>query len=87
MIRLSPREVRRSVSGGAFRTGLNAIRSMSTAVTQPVATAIGRNDSHGNPCSPAISIATPETVSTSPWAKLIRPRTANTAAMPIASSA
>ena len=83
MIRLRPREVSRSVRGGAFRTGRKAIRSISTAVTPPVRIAIGMNDSHGQPASPASSIAIPEIVRTSPCAKLMRPSTAKTAAIPI----
>ena len=87
MIRLSPSEVRSSVNGGAFRTGRNAIRSIRTATTPPVRIAIGMNVCHGQPASLASSIAIPESVSTSPCAKLIRPSTAYTAAMPIASRA
>ena len=87
MIRLRPSEVSSSVTGGASRTGRNAMRSISTAATAPVRIAIGMNVSHGQPALAASSIAKPDRVSTSPCAKLISPTTANTAATPIASSA
>ena len=87
MIRLTPSDVSSSVTGGALRTGRNAMRSISTAEPAPTTSAIGMNVSQGQPALAASSMATPASVSTSPWAKLIRPTTANTAAMPIAKRA
>ena len=87
MIRLNPSEVRSSVNGRRI-----AHRPERDALHQHRHDAAGedrdRNERLPRPAGlAASSIAIPESVRISPWAKLIRPSTANTAAIPIASRA
>ncbi len=77
----------RRVTNPAPRRGLNAIRSISTAATIAARIAAGTCTANGTSSVWRRYIVYAATVTSSPWAKLTRPRIENTIASPSASRA
>ena len=83
----TPNEVSSNVNWSAPRTRLKATRSMTNDVSTATTITSGTVRVHDQPASNAQNAAYPDTVISSPWAKLRRCMTPKTTATPRANRA